>query len=75
MNGAKYVVPFNKTLFQHCALAHIPDDSTLNTSDGSILWIINSLSHVFTALPKCFYNNFIVLHPDKCFLMLLHVND
>ena len=36
---------------------------------------MNSLSHDFTILSKWFYNNFMVLDPDKCSFMLFGVND
>ena len=35
---------------------------------------MNSLSHDFTILPKWFYNNLMVLNPDKCSFMLLGVD-
>ena len=35
---------------------------------------MNSLSHDFTILSKWFYNNFMVLNPDKCSFMLLGVD-
>ena len=56
---------------QQCHLANYPDDSTLYTSNKSISNIMNSLSHNFTILSKWFYNNFMVLHPNTCFFMLL----
>ena len=55
-------------------LANYSDDSTLYTSDKSISNIINSLSHDFTISSKWFYNNFMVLNPDKCSFMLLGVD-
>ena len=36
---------------------------------------MNSLSHNFTILSKWFYNNFMVLNPDKCSFMPLGVDD
>ena len=48
---------------QKCDLANY--DSTLYTSDKSISNITNSISHDFTILSKCFYNNLIVLNPNK----------
>ena len=36
---------------------------------------MNSLSHDFNILSKWFYNNFMVLNPDKCSLMLLVIDD
>ena len=36
---------------------------------------MNSLSHDFTILSNWFCNNFMVLNPDKCFFMLLGVDD
>ena len=45
------------------------------TSDIRVSTIIDSLSHQFTILSKWFYNNFMVLNPDKCFFMLLGVDD
>ena len=60
---------------QKCELANYTDDSTLYTSDKSISNIMNSLSHDSTILSKWFYNNFVVLNPDKCSFMLLGVDD
>ena len=60
---------------QKCDLANSADDSTLYASDKSISNIMNSLSHYFTILSKWFYNNFMVLNPDKCSFMLLGVDD
>ena len=45
------------------------------TSDKRVSTIIDSLSHKFTMLSKWFYNNFMVLNPDKCSFMLLGVED
>ena len=45
------------------------------TSDKRASAIIDSLSHEFTILSKWFYNNFMVLNPDKCSFMLLGVDD
>ena len=36
---------------------------------------MNSLSPDFTVLSKWFYNNFMVLNPDKCSFMLLGTDD
>ena len=36
---------------------------------------MNYLSHDFTIFLKWFYNNFMVLNPDKCCFMLLGVDD
>ena len=63
------------TFFRKCDLANYANDSTLYTSDKSISNIMNSLSHDFTILSKWFYNNFMVLNPDKCSFMLLGVDD
>ena len=60
---------------QKCDLAIYADDSALYTSDKSISNIMNSLSHDFTILSKWFYNNFMVLNPDKCSFMLLGVDN
>ena len=43
--------------------------------DKSIPNIVQSLSHEFTILSRQFYNNFIILNPDKCFFMLLEVDE
>ena len=45
------------------------------TFNKSISNIINSFSHVFIVLPKCFYSNFRVLSPVKCLFMLYGVDD
>ena len=46
----------------------------MHTSDKTISTIIDSLRHEFTILPEQFYNNFMVLKPDKCSFMLLGVD-
>ena len=45
------------------------------SSDKRVFTIIDSLSHELTILPKWFYNNFMVLNPDKCSFMLLGADD
>ena len=45
------------------------------TSDKRVSTIIDSLRHKFTILSKWFYNNFMVLNPEKCSFMLLVVDD
>ena len=60
---------------QKCDPENYANDSTLHTLDKSISNIINSLSHDFTIFSKWFYNNFMVLNPDKCSFMLLGVDD
>ena len=60
---------------QKCDLPNYAGDSTLYTSDKSVSNIMNSLSHDFTILSQWFYNNFMVLNPDKCSFMLLGVDD
>ena len=60
---------------QKCELANYAHDSTLYTSDKTFSNIMNSLSHGFTILSKWFYNNFMVLNPDKYSFMLLGVDD
>ena len=45
------------------------------TSDKRASAIIDSLSHEFTVLSKWFYNNFMVLNPNKYSFMLLGVDD
>ena len=44
-------------------------------SDKHISTILDFLSHEFTFLSKWFYNNFMVLNPDKCSFMLLGIDD
>ena len=61
--------------FQKYDLANYANESTLYTSNKSISNIMDSLSHGFTILSKCFYNNFILLDLDKCSFMLLGVYD
>ena len=60
---------------QKCGLANYADDSTMYASDKRVSTIVDSLSHEFTILPKWFYNNFMVLNPDKCSFMFLGVDD
>ena len=59
---------------QKCGLANYADDSTMYASDKRVSTIVDSLSHEFTILPKWFYNNFMVLNPEKCSFMLLDVD-
>ena len=47
----------------------------LYTSDKSISYIMSSLGHDITIFSKWFYNNFMVLNPDKCSFMLVGVDD
>ena len=56
-------------------LANYADDSTMYTSDKCVSSIIDSLRHEFTILSKWFYNNFMVLNPEKCSFMLSGVDD
>ena len=58
-----------------CDLANYANDSTLYTSDKNISNNMNSLSHSFTILSKWFYNNFMVLNPDKYSFILLGIDD
>ena len=60
---------------QKCDLTNCADDSTMYTSDKRDSTIIDSLSHEFTILSKWFYNNFMVLNPEKFSFMLLGVDD
>ena len=59
---------------QKCGLANYADDSTMYASDKRVSTIVDSLSHEFTILPKWFYNNFMVLNPEKGSFMLLDVD-
>ena len=61
--------------FKNVALANYGDDSTMYTSDKCVSTIIDSLRHEFSILSKYFYNNFVVLNPEKCSFMLLGVDD
>ena len=60
---------------QKCDLVNHADDSTIYTSDKHVTIIIDSLNHEFTILSKWFYNNFMVLNPEKCSFMLLGVDE
>ena len=60
---------------QKCDLANYADDSTMYTSDKRVSTIINFLGQELTILSKWFYNNFMVLNPEKCSFMLLGVDD
>ena len=60
---------------QKCDLENYADDSTMYTPDKRVSTIIDSLSLEFTILSTWFYNNFMVLNPDKCSFMLLGVDD
>ena len=60
---------------QKCDLANYADDCTIYTSGKRVSTITDSLSHEFNTLSKWFYNNFMVLNPDKCSFMFLGVDD
>ena len=45
------------------------------TSDKGVSTIIDSVRHEFTTLSRWFYNNFMVLNPEKCSFMLLGVDE
>ena len=57
---------------QKCDLANYADDNTVYATDKRVT-IIDSTSHDFTILSKQFYNNVMVLKPDKCSFMFLGV--
>ena len=59
---------------QKCDLANYADDNTMYTSDKRLSTIVDSLRHEFTILSKWFYNDFMVLNPEKCSFMLLDVD-
>ena len=56
-------------------LANYAEDSTMYSSDKRICKIIDSLRHEFTIPSKRFYNNFMVLNPEKCSFMLVGLDD
>ena len=60
---------------QKCDLANYADDCTIYTSGKRVSTITDSMSHEFNTLSKWFYNNFMVLNPDKCSFILLGVDD
>ena len=61
----------NDTLFlQKCDLTNYADES-----DKRVSIIINSLRHEVAILSKWFFNNAMVLNPEKCSFMLLGVDD
>ena len=60
---------------QKCDLANYADDCTIYTSGKRVSTITDSLRHEFNTLSKWFYNNFMVLNPDKCSFMFLGVDD
>ena len=62
-------------ILQECNLSNYFDDSTMYTSEKTISNMINSLSHRFIVLSKQFYNNLMILNPDKSSFMLLDVDD
>ena len=61
--------------FQKCDLANYVDGSTMYTTDKRVSTIIDSLSHELTILSKWFYNNFMIINPDKCSFLLLGVEN
>ena len=44
-------------------------------TDKRVPTIVDSLSHEFTILCEWFYNNLMLLNPDKCSFMFLCVDD
>ena len=55
---------------QKCDLTNYAGESEKRVST-----IIDSLRHEFTILSKWFYNNFMVLNPERCSFMLLGVDN
>ena len=51
------------------------DDNTLNSGNKNISQIISDLSNDFETLTKWFYDNYMVLNPDKCHFMTLRFQD
>ena len=56
-------------------MLHYADESTIYTSDKRVFTIIDPLRHEFTIPSKWFYNNFMVLNPEKYSFMFLGVDD
>ena len=72
MLGALLFINDTFLFLQKCDLANYADDSTVYATDKRVT-IIDSTSHDFTILSKRFYNNVMVLIPDKCSFMFLGV--
>ena len=66
---------FLQIFLQKSGLANYADGSTMHASEKRVSAIADSLRHEFTILSKYFYNNFMVLNPEKCSFMLLGVED
>ena len=66
---------FLQIFLQKSGLANYADGSTMHASEKRVSAIVDSLRHEFTILSKYFYNNFMVLNPEKCSFMLLGVED
>ena len=65
----------NKIFFISSRASNHAHDSAILNSDKSLSITINSLSYELNIWSKWFYNNFMVLNPDKCSFVLLGVKD
>ena len=56
-------------------ICNYADDNTLYSANKNINQIISNLSNDFETLTKWFYDNYMVLNPDKCHFMTLGFQD
>ena len=56
-------------------LCNYADDNTLYTSGNDANAVINKLKQDFSKIFKWFYENFMILNPDKCYFLTLGFQD
>ena len=56
-------------------ICNYANDNTLYSANKNISQIISDLSNDFETLPKWFYDNYMVLNPDKCDFVTLSFQD
>ena len=56
-------------------LRNYADDDTLYTSGNGPNAVINRLKEDFSKMFKWFYENFMILNPDKCYFLTLGFQD
>ena len=77
---SKYLTGFWKNHNTQKSLLRMIESWKVTLNNGSKVGVIimdlsKAVSHDFTILSKWFYNNVMVLNPDKCSFMLVGVDD
>ena len=66
----------NSFLFiETTTLCNYADDKAMYSSDKNANIVINRLTHNFAILSEWFYENYMVINPDKCYFLTVVFNE